>query len=234
MNTLVSVVSPIYNDRQSLPDVLPELVKELKRAFSAWEIILIDDVSSDGSREWARNYCKNKSNIKLFFHAKNEGIAKTYRELYGKAKGDVIVLFSLDGEWDPVDAVGLAKAVMTRNEDIVVGIRRQKQYTIWRSIVSALYNTFTSDLFGVDTRDAGSIKAFKRDMVARIPIISRGVFDEAERLIRARKSGYTIGFLDVSHKKATKIKRGIRSAHVWEAALDMMRVFWDIHFGQSI
>ncbi|HUD19829.1 MAG TPA: glycosyltransferase family 2 protein [Patescibacteria group bacterium] len=233
MNRSVSIVSPIYNDRHSLPFILPELVKELKKAFRKWEIVLIDDASFDGSREWARNYCKNISHIKLFFHSKNEGIATTYRELYSKAKGDIIVLFSLDGEWDPGDTLRLAKTLDTENDDIVVGVRRQKRYTVWRSMVSALYNTFTSYFFGVDTRDAGSIKAFRKD-VTRIPIISWGVFDEAERLIRAEKLGYRIGFLNVSHKKAAKVKRGIRMIHVWEATVDMMRVFWDIHFGKSV
>lgn len=229
MRQSVSLVSPVYNDIHSMPRVLPHIEKLLARSFARFEILLIDDGSSDGSRQWIAAYSKGKKHIRVYYHRKNLGIARTYRELYAKSKNDVIVLFSLDGEWDPRDAIGMAKMLRDRQYDAIVGVRTHKSYTLWRTIVSSLYNSLTQILFGVATRDAGSIKALRREVTATIPVISYGVFDEAERLIRAKKAGYRIGFMDVHHARTIKKRRGIRISHVLMACIDSVRVFVDLH-----
>ena len=213
----------------SMPRVVEELTKLLSRQVKDWELFLIDDGSTDGSREWITRYIKGKGHIRVVFHKKNEGIAKTYRQLYREAKGDIVVLFSLDGEWDPHDVIRLIDAVKEEHEDMVIGVRRHKKYTVWRAVVSSIYNTSTRVVFGIDTRDAGSIKAMRRTLVLNIPIVSRGVFDEAERIIRAKRQGYRIGFIDVAHTKSVKMKRGIHPFHVFEACVDMLRVFSATH-----
>lgn len=229
MNDSVSIVSPIYNDIASMPHILPHLVGVLSRSFKEWEILLIDDRSTDGSREWITTYAKGKKHLRIFFHKNNQGIALTYRELYRRAEGNSVVLFSLDGEWDPRDCVRLVQMLTHDRVDIVIGVRQNKKYTAWRAVVSFLYNRCTRMLFGIDTRDAGSIKAMKKTVIKTIPIISHGVFDEAERIIRAKKAGYQIGYLTIHHNKTSKVHRGIHPRHVFEACFDMWRVFWDIH-----
>jgi glycosyltransferase involved in cell wall biosynthesis len=225
----VSFVSPVYNDMKSALHILPELVRLAGADFSDWEILLADDASTDGSREWVKRYARGNRHIRVIVHGHNQGIAKTYRQLYAKANNDVIVLFSLDGEWDPADAITLATTLIRDNSDIVVGVRRKKSYSFWRSVVSAVYNIMTRVVFGFATKDAGSIKAMTKDAVTRIPILSRGVFDEAERLIRAHALGYRIDFINVHHRSTKKPKRGIRLFHVAEALVDCIRVYADIY-----
>jgi glycosyltransferase involved in cell wall biosynthesis len=224
----VSLVTPIYNDMRSMPTVLPQLVRLMKKSYPTGEIVLIDDMSSDSSRQWIAAYVKGKKYIRLILHGENYGIAKTYQELYKRAQGDVIVLFSLDGEWDAQDAVRLADTLIKQKLDMVIGVRKQKQYTLWRAFISSAYNILTKVLFGVQTQDAGSIKAMRKKLVNDIPILSRGVFDEAERIIKASKKGYRIGFISVSHSAAKKARRGIKLTHVTEAVVDMVRVFWNV------
>jgi glycosyltransferase involved in cell wall biosynthesis len=225
MKESVSIVSPVYNDRKTAPRVLPTLEKLVSSRFKNWEIVLIDDESTDGSREWVSEYAKGKKHIRLYTHDHNQGIAKTYRELYHRAKNDIVVLFSLDGEWDPKDVVSLALSLADNRSDIVIGVRKKKSYTISRRIVSSIYNRITKLFFGVDTRDAGSIKAMRKEVIEKIPIISKGVFDEAERCIRAKRAGYTVGFVNVGHNPAQKTRRGIRITHVIGAFFDSIRVF---------
>lgn len=224
-NISVSVVSPIYNDYPVLPRTLGQLESALRRLPYQWEIVLLDDASHDGSRQWVSQYAKKHHHITVYLHSKNQGIAKTYRELYAKATGDIVVLFSLDGEWDPKDVLSLIDVIIKKHYDIAVGVRTQKRYTWWRSTVSSLYNRLTKIIFGVATLDAGSIKAFRRDVLQHITVYSHGVFDEAERLIRAAKAGYRIGFIPVHHVSASKKRRGIRVTHVVEAIFDSLRVF---------
>lgn len=223
----VTIVSPIYNDIHALPDVLPKLLHNLKKTRFNWNINLIDDGSMDGSVAWIKKFSKKYPCIQVDFHSKNIGIALTYRELYAGATGDIIVLFSLDGEWDPADVIRLIESIESTRNDIVIGVRSDKKYTIWRSVVSSVYNWCTRVIFRVDTKDAGSIKAFTKDVLT-IPISSYGVFDEAERMIRAVRAGKTISYIPIKHKQMIKIRRGIRIGHVIQAAFDMARVFIEL------
>jgi len=233
MKPSISIISPIYNDISTVPEFLPKLEKMVSNQFDRWEIVLVDDGSVDGSRAWVERYIRNKKYFRLRLHRKNLGIAKTYRELYGQAKNDIIVLFSLDGGWDPRDAVKLAQTVIDSGADIVVGVRKKKIYTPWRMVVSFFYNTLTQVIFGVTTMDAGSIKAFRREVVRKVPIISNGVFDEAERLIRAKRMGYSVSYIPIHHAYAKKVKLGIRFTHIVEACRDATRLFSDIHMRSS-
>ena len=229
MKNAVSVVTALYNDSHTAIAAIASLEKHLAREFTNWEIVIIDDASADGSEVLVRKYIRHKPRIRLFVHQANQGIAKTYQELYRRATGDVIVLFSVDGEWDASDTVLLAKTLIEKKLDMVIGVRRQKQYSAERALISRLYNIVTVLLFGVSTKDAGSIKAMKKSLVSSIPIISLGVFDEAERIIRASKQGSRIGFVDVHHRATRKKHRGIRMNHVWRAIIDAARVLTDIN-----
>jgi glycosyltransferase involved in cell wall biosynthesis len=205
--------------------VLPPLMSLLKRSFRKNECVLIDDASTDTSNKLVRFFTKKQPRLRLITHTKNLGIAHTYRELYKRAKGDIVVLFSLDGGWDPRDAIRLAVALEDGKYDMMIGVRSHKQYTLWRKIISRIYNDVTLFCFGVKTSDAGSIKAIRKQVLENIPIISKGVFDEAERIIKAKKRGYRIGYLPVSHLRGSTKQHGIRMSHVVVAALDVFRVF---------
>lgn len=224
-NIKISVVSPIYNDAVSLKNSLVTLNTELKKLKLPYEILCIDDASSDDSLSIAHQCAKQIRALSVVSHPENKGIAHTYRELYRRSKGTFVVLFSLDGEWDPHDVVRLVRARQKADADVIIGCRTQKKYTVWRAFVSECYNQLMQLLFRVITRDAGSIKIFTR-RVLELPIYSKGVFDEAERLIRASRQGYTIGYIPIKHYKKIKKIRGIKLSHVAEAIVDMVRVFW--------
>lgn len=224
----VSVVTPSYNDAQTLLPVLRKLENLLKRSKRDYEIVVIDDESHDSAVERLKHYARNHPCLRVFYHKKNQGIAKTYRELYRRARYPIIVLFSLDGEWDPTDVLRLTKKLEDEKLDIVIGWRRIKAYRWGRKVVSTLYNHFVRLLFGVPSFDAGSIKAMQKK-VTEIPIMSVGVFDEAERIIRAHRMGYRIGVLPVSHKSSSTKRRFIpRLGLITQAVIDMMRVWWSL------
>jgi len=221
----VSIVTPIHNEEDSALNVLRQLEMLASKHFRRHEIVIIDDASTDNSLHLVRNYCKKHPHIRLSTHATNQGIAKTYRELYKKAKYDIIVLFSLGGEWDPHDTVSLVNQLTTTKADMVIGVRKNKSYTLPRKIVSFLYNRLTYMVFQTPTYDAGSIKAMTRRVI-KLPIISKGVFDEAERIIRASKRGYRITTIPVSHKQTRKqISSWPNYYHISQAVIDMIRCY---------
>lgn len=203
----VSLVTPSYNDAQTAKEVLQELFKQLRASGRKFEIVVVDDESRDGTVEILKQFARNTSHIRLFFHEKNQGMAKTFRELNALAKKPLVVQFSLDGEWDPFDVIRLITAIEEGGYDMVLGVRQDKSYGWARKLVSHTYNTLTRLIFGVSTFDAGSIKATKKIVLQKTPCISRGVFEEAERIIRATKMGYRVGTIPILYRPAKKAYR---------------------------
>jgi glycosyltransferase involved in cell wall biosynthesis len=224
----VSVVSPIYNNAGTFPSPLTQLLLLLPKLGLPYEVLLIDDASSDQSRVLLHQMAKNDSHIRVLLHDSNQGIAATYKELYRTAKYPCVVLFSFDGEWDITDVI---KLILKESAfDIVIGKRKKKAYKIDRAIVSYLFNALTKLFFGVDPIDAGSIKLLHKNVIETVPVYSKSVYDEAERIIKAAKMGFSVGSIDVEHLDSKK-KKGVltRLPLIISAIKDMIRLFFEVH-----
>ena len=228
----ISIVTPAYNDERTVLPVLSQLEKLLKRSGRIYEIVIVDDKSTDNTVKLLKWYRNRHRNVRVYYHPKNLGIAKTYRELYQRARYPIVVLFSLDGEWAPVDCLRLVRKLEEGNYTMVIGWRRKKAYRWGRIVVSFFYNNLVRLLFGVPSYDAGSIKAIEKNLLASIPIQSRGVFDEAERIIRSYRAGYRIGVLPVRHRAIVHKRRFFTRINLLiEAIGDMLSVMKNIYSG---
>jgi hypothetical protein len=114
--------------------------------------------------------------------------------------------------------------------DLVVARRKVKHYSLVRRVVSWGFNTLPVLLFATHTYDAGSIKLVRRELY-EIPVISSGVFVEAERVIRANRRGYRVGFVDVDHfPRRSGTASGARLAVVARSLIDLVKCWIDIVF----
>lgn len=202
----VSLVIPLYNNKDTLIAGLNQCLRIMNRITCDWEIIVCDDKSTDSSPQILKQNYRNNKNIKLIFHAINCGIAPTIKELYRKAKGDFVALFSIDGDWDPGDLDRLIRQAIKQNTDIVIGQRIRHHDSLYRRAVSAIYNTLVRLLFSVNSYDAGSIKVIKTKLLKSIPTTSVTPFFEAELIIKAAKSGAKILAIPISYKKTADHK----------------------------
>lgn len=201
----LSVVIPIYNNSQTLLQQLTSCLKQLERLECIYEVIVADDASTDDTPVILSTF-KNRSEVILFRHKKNKGIAGNVKFLYGKAKYDTTLLFSIDGDWSPKDIPRLYTALSTFACDIVIGRRDKRAYSGTRRMISYFYNLIPLLFFGVDVIDAGSIKIFTRRVYKEQHFHSQGVFLEAEMLIRASKKGYILASIPVSFTRQLKTK----------------------------
>lgn len=224
----VSVVAPIYNNAKTFPHELGKLITLLEEKKLKYEILLIDDASSDPSPLLLKQIHTKYPSVKVIFHTSNCGIAATYKELYREAKYPWVVLFSFDGEWNTRDVMRLIEVGETA--DIIIGKRQKKAYKLGRAIVSYLFNRLTLLLFGFDPIDAGSIKLIKKTVVTSVPVVSKSVYDEAERIIKAHAMGFSVGYIPVDHFDSEK-KKGVltRLPLIIDALKDMLRLFWALH-----
>ena len=219
----LSLCIPAYNEEATIDEVVVEASKLLAQLSLPGEILVVDDCSTD--RTWELlSYLKERIPcLQIRSHEVNQLIAATFNELYRWAKKDLVFLNSADGQWRMSTVLYLLPLI---NEyDILVGRRPDKHYGLSRHLVSWLFNLLPRVLFFTRTYDAGSVKLLRRS-VYEIPIISSGVFAEAERMIRAQRLGYRIGVKDVAHfpRKAS----GAKPALILEASRDLLKCWFEI------
>lgn len=223
---LLSVVMPVYNEAEALPEVLDEALAALAQADYAAEIVLVNDASKDRSPAILDAYQQAHPRIvRVLHHETNRGITAACQTLYGNARGAYIFINGSDGQWKTAEALRMME--LRDRFDLIVGRRRLKQYDWRRKFVSGAFNLLPRLLFGVATHDAGSIKLFHRDIL-QIPTISAGPFREAERIIRASDAGWRIGVIDVDHfQRRGGVASGARLSLIQLSIRDLVRCWWD-------
>ncbi len=218
-----SIVIPVYNEQ----DVVAALLDEIKRFASAWrsdyEILMIDDGSSDRTAEIIGNQFQNWSQGRLVRLNRNSGQAAALYYGMKRARGEVVILMDGDGQNDPRD---IPKVLAPLDEvDMVVGIRVERQDSFARRKMSWLANAARSRILRDGVADSGcGIKAFHRRVIdAFIPMRTLYSFMPA----LAISAGFTLRQVPVHHRPRSggKSKYGVRQ-FLWKPLLDLMGVWW--------
>jgi glycosyltransferase involved in cell wall biosynthesis len=192
----ISICIPAYNEEQTIEQVVYDASETLNETNRPGEILVIDDCSNDRTWEILQRTKKTVPILHLRRHATNQGIARTFNELYLWANREFVFLYPADGQWKMKILIDMLELVGTY--DLIVARRIKKHYNLSRQIVSWMFNFLPRLLFGTQTYDAGSLKLVCRE-IYNIPVKSTGVFVEAERIVRAKRLGYRIGSINVDH-----------------------------------
>ncbi len=196
MRPSLSIVIAAYNEERSIAAVCERCLAVLARCTDDFEIVLLDDASTDRTPSIMADLQRRHANvIRIIRHAQNQGIAATFEEAYRAGCKQYIFDVPGDGEYPP-EALEQILPLLGRY-DVVVCNRRYKNYTPYRRLISALYRGVPRLLFGIDLIDPGSAKCRHRDVIHEIKPRSRGVFVEAERIIRAVRRGYRYTSVDI-------------------------------------
>jgi len=222
----VSFLFPCYNEEGTIAEVVREAWAVAQQLHPSCEILALDDGSRDRTLEVLQGLTEEVPALRVLRHERNQGLFATFQDLFHAAACPWVFLNGADGQWA---AAELLRLLAARDErDVVVGVRRVKRYSAQRQVVSWAFNFLTWLLFGVETRDAGSVKLMRRE-VARLPLVSTSPFGQAERLIRAVAAGYQVGFSEVEHRDRTAGKAtGASWKNIRGSLADMARVWWEL------
>ena len=222
----ISICIPAYNEEATIEQAIREAEAVLQQASLPGEILVIDDCSNDRTWKIISKVKETTPLLQARRHSENRGIAATFGELYTWAQRSLVFLNSADGQWKMSTLDQLLP--LADQYDIIVARRRQKHYSWPRQVISWLFNALAQLFFATRTYDAGSVKLVRREIYG-IPIISSGVFGEAERMIRARLRGFKIGVKDVEHfPRRTGKATGAKPSLIIEAGKDMVRCWFHI------
>jgi glycosyltransferase involved in cell wall biosynthesis len=165
----VSVVIPVLNEKESLPELVSELEHSLS-TYSAWEVIFIDDGSSDGSTEWIADLCTKNSNFKLLQFYRNYGKAAALSEGFKVATGEYIITMDADLQDDPAEIPNLISK-LSDGWDLVSGWKKTRLDPLNKRLPSKVFNFVTRLMTGVKIHDFNcGLKGYKQAVVKSIEV----------------------------------------------------------------
>ena len=162
----LSVLLPIFNERSTLPELLERILK----VPLSLEIIIVDDGSTDGTREYLKESVEGAyPNVRVFYHEKNQGKGAAIRTAIPSAKGEFCIVQDGDMEYSPEDYLPIAAAFDCGREKVVYGSRFMKGFPAMRPanrLVNWLLPALVRVLYGYRlTDEATCYKAFKTELL---------------------------------------------------------------------
>lgn len=222
MNSMIrlSVVVPLFNECENVP----HLVGAVRSALGAgqdWELVLVDDGSTDCTCELIESEVRVDARIRLVRLARNYGQTAAMQAAFDRARGEVIVSMDGDLQNDPAD-IPLLLAKLDEGFDLVVGYRvHRKDRLVTRKLPSWVANRLIGMITGVHIRDNGcSLKAYRRDLLDRVHLYS-----DMHRFIPAlavATAGARVAEIPVRHhaRQFGESKYGL--SRIWKVASDLL------------
>ena len=130
----ISVIIPCFNEKKTLTNIVDKVLQSFKfHGYNLYEVLIIDDFSTDGSKELIEKNFSSKKNFKTFFHNKNMGKGATIKTAKKFITGDIIIIQDADLEYDPKDYGKLITPILNGDYKVVYGSRVLNQVR-YRSI----------------------------------------------------------------------------------------------------
>jgi len=198
----LSVFLPAYNEEANLERTVKNVIENLEKNVSQWEIVIVDDGSKDKTGPIADKLAKANKNISVIHHHPNRGYGAAFKSgLYG-TKYSWISFIDSDGQFD-FKEIGRFIATQEKTQaDMVIGYYLGRKVTFTRKLNSKLWQLLVYLLFGLNVRDIDcGFKLISKKVVDTIPRLQseRGAFISSEFLIKAKKKGFKIVEIGVQH-----------------------------------
>ncbi len=194
----LSVVIPVYNEAKTIRQILDKV--DAVDVGIEKEIVLVDDCSSDGTRE----ILKELKQYKVIFHEVNKGKGASVRTGIENSKGDIIIIQDADLEYDPNDYVKLLKPILNGDTKVVYGSRflgREPTEILSHYIGNKLLTFITNLLYNSKITDMETCyKVFRREILNGITLKSNRFEFEPEITSKILKKGYKIMEIPINYK----------------------------------
>lgn len=224
---MISFVIPLYNEQESIYDFYNELISVVKKLAVRYEIIFVDDGSTDSSLAYLKKLSNKNKNIKIFSFRKNHGKAEALTFGFQRSKGDYVVTLDADLQDKPTE---ISKLLHKQKEgyDVVSGWRKNRSDSIKKIVASKLFNSLVSSSFGLKLHDYNcGLKVYTKDAAKSLRL-----YGGLHRFIPllAYQQGFTVAEVAVIHQKRKRGKSKYGFSKLWRDLPDVFTMFFLIHY----
>lgn len=229
----ISVVIPLYNEAESLPELHAWIQRVMKTNYFTYEIIFINDGSTDNSWEVIELLAQKDENVRGIKFRRNYGKSPALYCGFQKAQGDVVITMDADLQDSPDEIPALYRMITEENFDLVSGYKQKRYDPLSKTIPTKLFNATARKISGIhNLHDFNcGLKAYRRDVIKNIE-----VYGEMHRYIPylAKNAGFDRIGEKVVHHQARKYgcsKFGIN--RFFNGYLDLLTLWFLTNFGKK-
>lgn len=164
---IVSLLVPAKDEAENLPEFLRQCAEAFPQIGAPAEVVVVDDGSRDATPQVLAQLQAQYPFLRVVTHRRQRGIADALRSAGDAAEGDIFVFYPADLQYKPEDIPKLVAPILAGDADIVTGTKQGKYE---KAFVSTVYNTLCRWLFGVRVTDLNSVKAYRREVMAHVPM----------------------------------------------------------------
>lgn len=204
----LSVIIPVYNEAATVS----EMINRVGKVNLGKEIIVVDDGSTDGTREILKEVesenlkvqsGSESEDVKIIYHQKNRGKGMAIRTALESVTGDIVIIQDGDLEYDPQDYYQLVKPIMRGNADVVYGsriLKKRKRTSYWHYYWGGRFLTFVANLLyrANITDESTCYKVFRAELLKSMGLKCRGFEFCPEVTAKVCKRGYKIYEVPIS------------------------------------
>jgi glycosyltransferase involved in cell wall biosynthesis len=194
----LSIVLPCFNEADNLPDMVCDALVAAARVSTAYEVVIVDDGSTDGTGEVGATLAEGYRQVRLVMHLTNRGYGAAVRTGISAARMPYILLTDADLQFDLAELESFVPQL--EEADVVVGYRLRRNDPPVRRAAAAGWNWLVRLLYGLPFRDVDcAFKLFPRELLQDLHLSSSGALFSTELLVRAREAGATVAEVGVHH-----------------------------------
>jgi len=227
----ISIVIPAYNEEKSLPELLRLLSKVLNDLNKKYEIIIVDDGSTDGTLTIARSLKTEYPVLKVLSFRKNYGKSAALSEAFKLASGEYVITMDADLQDDPNEIPNLIPALESGPYDLVSGWKRKRFDPFSKTVPSRIFNFVTAKITHIKIHDFNcGLKIYRNAVIKDLKI-----YGELHRFlpVLAHWNGFRVGEIPVQHhaRKYGKTKFGI--SRFFNGFFDLLTVIFITRYQTS-
>lgn len=194
----ISIVLPAHNEAENLPILVSDITNCLNNLGWEYEIIIVNDGSTDNTKDVIQELKSKNNYIKEIDHQKNRGYGGAVRSGFSAATKEWVFFTDSDRQFDIKEISKLAEYADTF--DLIIGYRKNRQDHFTRKLNAGIFKLAVNILFGLFVKDIDcAFKLIKKEVIDKVNLESNGALINTELLVRAKRIGYKIKQIPVSH-----------------------------------
>ncbi|QDU57235.1 glycosyltransferase [Aeoliella mucimassa] len=222
----ISLVLPAWNESEALPRAVEEADKALRSVADEYEILVVNDGSTDGTAECLENLASEYPALRAIHHEQNRGYGAALRTGFAAARCDLVMFTDADVQFDLSEVRRFV--VLAEDYDIVCGYRIDRKDSPLRCFYSRGYNLLVRTLIGTSVRDIDcAFKMFRREKLQQLEITTDGFLVNTELLTGARQRGFSVVEVGVTHRPRCEGQSTVSVTHIPVVLTNLLRFWWN-------